>query len=146
MNMNFYAFRPLTESRGRFNPYNRSYRSVFDYDDQNLNSYWTPAVDIKEEDNHFAIVADVPGVNPNDIEITAQQSVLMIRGERHSDSIEKAGRYHHLERGWGRFERRFNLPDTADTDQIQARSESGVLAVIIPKKETARPRRIEVTH
>lgn len=107
---------------------------------------WFPAVDIKEEDDHFAIVADVPGIRPQDIHITTEGGVLTIVGERYSDSTQKRDRYFRVERGWGKFERRFTLPETVDADHIQARSENGVLAIVIPKKETARPRRIQVTH
>lgn len=136
MNRN-YVFRPLFDGfRGQSNPVIPGWDNA-----------WSPAVDIKEEDNHFLIIADVPGVNPEDIEITAERGVVTIKGQRHADSSRSADRYHHVERTSGRFERRFALPETADADNIQAKSQNGVLAVVIGKKEAARPRRIEVaTH
>jgi len=107
-------------------------------------SQWRPAVDIKEEQNRFLIQADVPGVDPKNIEITMENGVLTIRGERSDETKESSEGYTRVERVRGSFYRRFSLPDTADADRIEAKGKDGVLEVIIPKKEVAKPKRITV--
>ena len=105
---------------------------------------WAPAVDVKEEDERFVINADVPGVSPKDIEITMDDGVLSIKGSRNSDSHDATQAYAKVERVYGEFERRFNLPDSADSESIAASSENGVLSISIPKKAVMQPRRIEI--
>ena len=109
-----------------------------------VTSHWRPAVDIKEEENRFLIQADVPGVDPKDIEITMENGVLTIRGERTGETREEVEGYTRVERLRGSFYRRFSLPDTADSDRIEAQGKNGVLEVIIPKKEKAKPKRITI--
>ena len=105
---------------------------------------WAPAVDIKEEDGAYLVHADVPGVDPKDIELNMENSVLTLRGERRLESAKDEGNYRRIERVTGTFYRRFTLPDTADAEQISAKYTNGVLEVRIPKQEKALPRRIEV--
>ena len=107
-------------------------------------SHWRPAVDIKEEENRFLIQADIPGVDPKDIEITMENGVLTIRGVRTGETRDEREGYTRLERVRGSFYRRFSLPDTADAENIEARGKDGVLEVSIPKKEVAKPKRITV--
>lgn len=107
-------------------------------------SHWRPAVDIKEEDHRFLIKADIPGVDPKDIEITMEDGVLTIKGERTSDKEEKRQDYRRVERSRGTFYRRFSLPDTANADKIEAKGKDGVLEIAIPKHEKVLPRRISV--
>ena len=117
------------------------------YDNDSLNMYtsgWRPAVDIREEKNCFLIVADVPGINPKDIEITMENGVLTVKGERHLDEEDSDENYKRVERMNGTFYRRFSLPDTADGERIEAKGSNGVLEITIPKHEKVLPRRIEV--
>jgi HSP20 family protein len=107
-------------------------------------SAWVPAIDLKEEVNQFIIEADIPGVDPKDIEISMANGVLTIKGERKSESQEEGKNYHRVERIHGSFYRRFSLPDTADADKIVASGKNGVLQVRIPKKEVAQPRKIAI--
>lgn len=109
-----------------------------------VTSQWRPAVDIKEEENRFLIQADVPGVDPKDIEITMENGVLTIRGERAGETKKEGEGYTRVERIRGSFYRRFSLPDTADADRIEAQGKNGVLEVVIPKKEKAKPKRIAI--
>lgn len=109
-----------------------------------VTSQWRPAVDIKEEENRFLIQADVPGVDPKDIEITMDNGVLTIRGERADETRKEGEGYTRVERVRGSFYRRFSLPDTADADHIEAQGKNGVLEVVIPKKEKAKPKRITI--
>jgi len=105
---------------------------------------WLPAVDIREEENQFLIQADLPGIEPKDVEITMDKNVLTLKGERHQETEEGKNGYRRVERTYGTFYRRFSLPETADAERIQARSDNGVLTISIPKQEKAQPRRITV--
>lgn len=107
-------------------------------------SAWTPAVDIKEEEGRFLITADVPGVDPKDIDVTMENGMLTIRGERKFESDVKENGFRRVERMHGTFYRRFSLPDYADADNISASCKNGVLTVTVPKTEAVKPRRIEV--
>lgn len=107
-------------------------------------SSWVPSVDIKEEENRFVIHADIPGVDPKDIEVTMENGVLTIKGERNGETKEERKNYKRIERVRGAFYRRFSLPDTADAEKITAVGKHGVLEVIIPKREIAQPRKINV--
>ncbi len=105
---------------------------------------WKPAVDVVEETDRFVIHADLPGVDPKDIEINMEKGVLSLSGERHkTEPVENAG-VARIERASGRFDRKFNLPETADADAITARSGNGILEIGIPKLAEVQPRRITV--
>lgn len=105
---------------------------------------WVPPVDIKEEDKQFVLHADLPGVEPKDIEITMEKGLLTIRGRRAVEAREERDGFRRVERVSGEFFRRFTLPDTADSQAIKARHVNGVLEVVIPKQATVLPRRIDV--
>jgi HSP20 family protein len=107
---------------------------------------WTPRVDIKEEEKRFAILADIPGVDPKDIEISMDKGILSIKGERKSESSEQTGKLSRNECAYGAFYRRFALPDSADADGISANGRHGVLEISIPKKPETTPRRINIAH
>ena len=109
-------------------------------------SDWTPAVDIKETKDAFVIEADIPGVDPKDIEVHMEDGVLSIRGEKQTEKTEEKEGYKRVERSRGSFYRRFSLPDTANADKINAKSKHGVLEITIPKQEKAHPRKIAVEH
>jgi len=109
-----------------------------------VTSDWAPHVDIKEEKERFVLLADIPGVDPKDIEITMEKGVLTIRGERKLEAEEERRAFHRMERARGVFYRRFSLPDTADAERIAATGRNGVLEVVIPKLEKVQPRKITV--
>jgi HSP20 family protein len=107
-------------------------------------SDWVPAVDIKEEADSFLIKADIPGVDPKDIEVHMEDGILTIKGEKESEKKEERDGYKRVERSFGSFYRRFGLPDSADPDKITANSNHGVLEVRISKQEKVQPRKISV--
>lgn len=109
-----------------------------------VTSDWLPAVDIKEEANGFVIHADVPGVEPKDIDVTLENGILTLRGERRVEAREERDGYRRVERVSGQFFRRFSLPDTAAADGVEAKYSNGVLEVRIPKQAQVQPRRIKV--
>jgi len=110
-----------------------------------VTSHWTPAVDIREEPERFVLTADVPGVDSKDIDVTMENEMLIIKGERNWADEEHRENYKRVERAYGTFYRRFSLPDTADPEGIKAKCKDGVLEVTIPKQEKVQPRRIAVT-
>lgn len=116
---------------------------------------WRPAVDIHENADAYLIDAEIPGIDPADIEVTLDNGVLTLKGERRSmydqtaaQAGETAGARgeptRHVERSYGRFVRRFSLPETADEESVEATAENGVLRLSIAKKPQSQPRRIEV--
>ena len=105
---------------------------------------WTPAVDIHEEAKQFVVRADLPGVKPADIEITAEKGVLSLRGARNFEQQNDEGHYSRVERVSGKFVRTFTLPENVQTEAIKAQFKDGVLELTIPKVAKAEPRKIEV--
>ena len=109
------------------------------------NVTWVPRVDVHEEKDRFVVLADVPGVDPKDIDITADNGVLTVRGERRSEKRETENGYERVERVSGTFLRRFKLPEGANTELITAKQANGVLEVTIPKTQASQPRRIAIS-
>jgi len=107
-------------------------------------SRWSPAVDILEEDHRFVLLADIPGVSPEEIEITMDNGVLTLKGERKETAPANPDGAKRIERVSGAFHRRFALPDGVDAEKVAAHGRNGVLEVSIPKVERAKQRRIEV--
>ena len=105
---------------------------------------WSPAVDIKETKTDFVIQADLPGVDSKDIEVTTENGVLTIKGERESEKKEEKDGYKRIERFSGTFMRRFTLPTNADLDHISAKTKDGVLELHVPKSEKSKTKRIEI--
>lgn len=107
-------------------------------------SAWKLAVDLKEEDNRYVVFADIPGVSPDDINVSVENNVLTISGERNHESKTNKDGYTRLEREHGSFNRQFKLPDTANSSDVVAKFNHGVLEVSIPKQEVSNPKRIQV--
>jgi HSP20 family protein len=105
---------------------------------------WLPPVDIHEEENQFVLNVDLPGVDPKAVEITSDKGVLTIRGQREDSRRESREGYRRVERINGEFQRRFSLPESADVQNIKAKSSHGVLEVSIPKLAQVQPHRIAV--
>jgi HSP20 family protein len=105
---------------------------------------WSPAVDIFETANDLILKADVPEVDPKNVEIKLENGTLTLKGERQFEQGKNEKGYHRIERGYGSFVRVFTLPDTVDSENVKADYKSGVLTVTLPKKEVAKPKTIEV--
>lgn len=106
---------------------------------------WQPAVDIREEENCYLITADVPGVNSKDIDVTLEDGVLSIKGERNTEKEVSEAGYRRRERTHGTFLRQFTLPDTVNANSISATARDGVLEVTIPKQEKPAAKKIAVS-
>jgi HSP20 family protein len=105
---------------------------------------WTPAVDILEEKERFVLRADVPGVRPDDIDVSMDNGILSVSGERHPIARDEESGVQRIERATGRFLRRFTLPETANAEAITAKCADGILEVTIPKAPEVQARRITV--
>jgi HSP20 family protein len=109
-------------------------------------SSWTPAVDIHETESEIRVDLELPGLKPEDVEITAENGVLTIRGEKRSERKEgEQNRYYVVERSYGSFMRTFQLPQGVDEEQIGAEFDNGVLSLRVPKAALPQPRRIEIS-
>ncbi|MCW8944060.1 MAG: Hsp20/alpha crystallin family protein, partial [Sedimenticola sp.] len=109
-----------------------------------LGGDWTPAIDIKEEEDRYVLHADIPGVEPEKIELSMEDGMLSIKGEKRHEVTENKEGFKRVERSYGSFYRRFSLPDNTDPELIKASGKDGVLEVIIPKVETKRSKKIEI--
>lgn len=109
-----------------------------------VTSAWIPACDVFEDKEAIKIIAELPGVRPDAVKLSIENGVLTIRGEKRQAAEEATERVHRYERTYGSFERTFSLPGTVDPDRIDASYSDGVLTVVVPKAERARPREIAV--
>jgi HSP20 family protein len=107
-------------------------------------SAWAPRVDVSEDAERFMLQADLPGVESKDIQITADEGLLTISGERHIAQRDTRNGRERLERADGQFLRRFTLPENVRSDDIKARHANGVLEIVIPKQPVPQPRRIAI--
>lgn len=126
---------------------NRLFNVVGDAETSGATAAWIPAVDIHEYADRFELAVDLPGVDPGKVDITLEDGVLTLSGERVTEkSVGKDGREvrTRIERGSGRFHRRFILPDSIDSEKIKATGRHGVLEIEIQKQAKAQPRRIKV--
>lgn len=105
---------------------------------------WIPPVDVTEDHEQVRVMAELPGVRPDDVKIQLENNVLTIRGEKVQESGSDQARVQRFERSYGAFERAFTVPSTVDAERITATYEHGVLTVTLPKVERAKPRAIEV--
>lgn len=94
---------------------------------------WVPKIDVKEKNNQYVIRADVPGVNPKDIDISLEHGMLTIKGHKETETKEEKENFMRVERSSGTFYRSLNLPDAVDASKITAKSKNGVLEIIVPK-------------
>ncbi len=105
---------------------------------------WAPSVDVYEEAGRFVVRADLPGVDAKDIDVTAENGVLTLRGERRAEPRAANGGYERTERTFGTFLRRFALPDNVQADAIAAKHVNGVLEISVPKQPKIEPKRITI--
>jgi HSP20 family protein len=105
---------------------------------------WIPAMDLVETEEHFVLRADLPGMSEDDIELSLEDNVLTLSGERKAEHEEQGEGFYRVERAAGRFSRSLTLPDGVDGDGIAATFDKGVLEVRIPKPEQRKPRKLQI--
>lgn len=113
-------------------------------DDRGGRRGWTPAIDVEETTDDLIVRAELPGIRKEDVSISYEKGLLTIRGERRFENENQNRNYHRLERSYGTFTRSFVLPTSVDPDKAEASYEDGVLELVMPKREEARPRQIEI--
>ncbi len=113
--------------------------------DESLGGDWLPPVDILEDDTKLVFTAEMPGLDRENVEITLEDQVLTLRGERKFERDEEKDNYHRIERTYGTFSRSFRLPTNVETDAAKASFDSGVLTIELPKSEEAKPKKLEIS-
>ncbi len=113
-------------------------------DEWALGGSWAPPVDIYEHDGTLVLKAELPGIDPKDVDVRVENNVLTLRGERKFDQEVKRESCHRVERAYGTFSRAFTLPNVVDTPNIKAEFKDGVLRVTMPKREDAKPKQIQI--
>jgi len=124
---------------------NRLFNNTFQRSDEEASlSAWTPAVDIYETEHELVVKADLPEVDPKDLDIRVENNILTIRGERKFEKKVNEDNYLRVERSYGSFARSFTLANTVKPEAIKADYQNGVLTLSIPKREEAKPKQIKV--
>lgn len=111
---------------------------------EGLRDAWVPAVDVQETEKAFVFTAELPGLGKDDVEITLEENLLTLTGERELNEKEEGDTYHRIERAYGKFSRSFSLPSQVDSSQVEASFDNGLLTVSVPKSEEAQPRKIQI--
>jgi len=109
------------------------------------NRNWVPPVDIQETEEGYRLQAELPGLTKEDIDITLENNVLRLSGERKFERDDKKESFHRVERTYGTFSRAFALPQQVNSEGVQASFENGVLTLLVPKAEQAKPRKISIS-
>lgn len=136
-------FRELSTIQDRMN---RLFQDSYGGQDQELStSAFAPPVDVYEDEHNIVLKVEVPGIDEKDIDIRLENNTLVVRGERKFEKEEKEENYHRVERRYGSFVRSFSLPNTVDTENVQATYDKGVLKIALAKKAEAKPKQIKVS-
>ena len=125
---------------------NRSFNRWFGREEQGERAAarWAPALDVAESGDAYHIDVEVPGLRPEDIDVTVDQGMLTVQGERRSEEETRERQYHRIERRYGAFRRSITLPSHVDAERVEASYDNGVLRLTVPKMEAAQPKRITV--
>ena len=145
--MNIIKYDPFREMRSLQDEVNRLFASSFTRggnDNDLMRGAWSPSVDIFENQNEIVLEAELPGLRPEDVNISIENNVLTIHGERKFEKKDEGDNFHRVERSYGSFTRSFTLPPTVQSENAQAEFENGVLKLTLAKREEAKPRRIEI--
>ena len=139
-------FRDLSMLQDRmnrlFDDAGRTWRS----DEPAATTTWAPAVDIFETEGEIVVKAELPGMERKDIALHLEKNVLTLKGERRFAKETKDENYHRIERSYGGFSRSFSIPATVDEEKIRADYKDGVLKIVLPKKEQAKPKQIRIAE
>ena len=144
--MTLVKFKPNTDLHRLENSMNHLFSNVFGgyhaCDGEDCN--WTPAVDINETESEIAITADIPGMKKEDIKVVVHENTLTLKGERTSEKKDENTKYYRFERQTGSFYRSFKLPAVVNSEKIKANYVNGVLEIVLPKVEEAKPKEIAI--
>jgi HSP20 family protein len=141
---NLNRFEPFRGATTLHEQLNRMFGEGFNRQEESNLTTWAPAVDIMETEHELIVKADLPDVDPKDLDIRVENNILTIRGERKFEKQVHDGNYLRVERAYGSFARSFSLANTVNTEAIKADYQNGVLTLHIPKREEAKPKQIKV--
>ena len=144
--MNIIKYDPFREMRSLQDEVNRLFASSFSRTDDNdlMRGAWTPQVDIFENKDQIVLEADLAGMRPEDVNISIENNVLTIHGERKFEKKDEQDNFHRVERSYGSFTRSFTLPQTVTAEGASADFENGILIITLPKAEEVKPKTITV--
>ncbi len=144
--MTLVKWHPYRQLRHRHNYWDSFMNDFFgdNWSEHGIHASHTPAVDIKEDNDQFTLVADLPGMSKKDIKINIKDNVLKISGDRKQEIKDDSDNYHFSERRHGSFDRSFSLPETVKENDINAKFKDGVLSINIPKIEEVKSSEVEI--
>lgn len=137
-------FRGLLTTQDRLNRLvNQTLSQAFEEEDGKLGT-WSPAVDIFETEQNLVLKAELPGIDPKDVEVRVENNTLFLSGQRKFENEVKEENYHRVERSYGSFSRTFALPGTINAENVSAEYKGGILTLTMPKREEAKPKTIKI--
>ena len=136
---------PATAATAWPDDFQRIVQQFFGEPDASLAGAFSPALDVEETEDGFTLHVELPGVKPDDVEVSLEENVLTVSGTRNFYEEKDAEGFRRVERRFGRFHRAVRLPDRVDPDAVTAAYKDGLLTVSVPKAESAKPRRIQVS-
>ena len=144
--MNVIKYDPFRELRGLHDEMSRLFAGVAPNEGNEFaRGAWSPRVDIFEEKDNLIVEAELPGLNREDFDVSVENNILTLKGERKFEKKENTDNFHRVERSYGAFTRQFTLPQTVTAEGATADFENGVLRVSLPKREETKARKIEIT-
>jgi HSP20 family protein len=146
--MSITRYDPFRDLRSLQDEVNRLFSSNLSrtFDEEGIaRGAWTPSVDIYENKDQIVLEAELPGMNREDFDLTIENNLLTLRGERRFEKKDEGDNYHRVERSYGSFTRSFTLPQTVSAEGATAEYKNGVLRVTLPKREEVKARRIEIS-
>jgi len=142
---NLVTYDPFRELRSLQRDVNRLFSGNFErVGSEMISGQWNPSVDISENKDSIVLEAELPGMSPDDVNISIENNVLTIQGERRFEKKQDEDNFHRIERSYGSFTRSFTLPPTVSTENVDAAFENGMLRLTLAKREEAKPRKIEI--
>jgi HSP20 family protein len=143
--MNLMKYEPFRQFEDMTNRLNRLLGSEMKPLQANgLFAEWAPAMDVQESDNEYLIKADLPDVKKDDVKVSVEDGILTVEGERRMEQEEKGKKFHRIERSYGKFIRRFEVPADVDPQKVVAEFKEGVLNVHLPKSPALKPKAIDI--
>jgi HSP20 family protein len=145
--MNIVKYDPFGDLRNLQDEMNRLFSGTFSRggrQDEIMRGAWSPQVDIFENKNEIVLEAELPGMKSEDVNISIENNILTLHGERKFEKKDEGDNFHRVERSYGSFTRSFTLPPTVSSENANAEFENGVLRLTLAKREEAKPRRIEI--
>ena len=145
--MNLVTYDPFRELRSLQDDVNRLFTGTFSRgsgDNELMRGAWAPSVDIFENKDSIVLEAELPGMKPEDVNISIENNVLTLHGERRLEKKDEGDNFHRVERSYGSFTRSFTLPPTVSSENVDATFDSGILRLTLAKREEMKPRKIEI--